>query len=71
MNILNSTAKTAYQITTKITWMRDAGGISWNDLGAWDKRMAVMETLAHLEAMRNDGKLDKTVRDDIIYYQQK
>lgn len=71
LGILNATAKTAYQIANKITWLRDTGGISWNDLGLWDKRMAVMETLAHLEAMRTDGKLDKLVRDDIIYYQQK
>jgi glyoxylase-like metal-dependent hydrolase (beta-lactamase superfamily II) len=65
---LDAKVKTAYQIATGITWMRDVGGAGWDDLGAWDKRMAVHETLSHLEAMRTTGKIDKFVRDDIIYF---
>ena len=61
--------KTAYQISTEITWMSDIKGIGWQDLAPWDKRMAVTETLAHLELMRVDGKIDKFFRDGIIYYQ--
>lgn len=69
LRILNTTPKTAYQLATEITWMRDAGSVKWDDLKSWDKRMAVSETLSHLEAMRTDGKLDKLTRDGIIYYQ--
>lgn len=65
---LNSTAKTAFQVATGITWMRDTGGASWESLGPWDKRIAVLETISHLEAMRVDGRLDKFVRGEIIYY---
>ena len=70
LTVLNAAPKTAYQVATKITWMRDTGGTGWNRLGPWDKRMAVLETLSHLEAMRASGKIDKFVRDDIIYYRQ-
>lgn len=60
--------KTAYEISKEITWMPELGGVSFQDLAFWDKRMAVTETLAHLEAMRFDGKVDKFTRDSTIYY---
>ena len=61
--------KTAYQISDAVTWMPELGGVSFRDLTIWDKRMAVTETLAHLEAMRVAGKVVKSPRDDVIYYQ--
>lgn len=69
LRVLDTKPKTAYQIATKITWLRDINGASWDDLRPWDKRMAVLETLSHLEAMKASGKLDKSTRDEIIYYQ--
>jgi len=68
LNTLNSESKTAYQIATGITWMHDVNGVGWNKLGPWDKRMAVLETLSHLEAMRASKEVDKSIKDDIIYY---
>jgi glyoxylase-like metal-dependent hydrolase (beta-lactamase superfamily II) len=68
LSALKANPKTAYQIATEITWMSDINGVSWDKLGSWDKRMAILETLSHLEAMRAMGKLDKFTRDDIIYY---
>lgn len=61
--------KTAYQVSTEITWQRDMGGTRFQNLAPWDKRMAILEALAHLEAMRVDEKIDKLPRDSIIYYQ--
>ncbi len=69
LRALAAKPRTAYQIAAEIIWMRDIGGASWNDLGPWDKRMAVLETLSHMEAMRVGEKLDKFVENDIIYYQ--
>lgn len=62
--------KTAYQIATEITWMSDASanGIGWESLTPFDKRLAITETLAHLELMRFSGKVDKFSRESIIYY---
>jgi hypothetical protein len=65
---LKANPKTAYQIATEITWMSNKKGVGWGKLGSWGKRMAIMETLSHLEAMRAMGKLDKFTKDDTIYY---
>jgi glyoxylase-like metal-dependent hydrolase (beta-lactamase superfamily II) len=67
---LNSDTKTAFELTTEITWLHDVNGVGWHRLDNWDKRMAILETLAHLEAMRARGELDKFSRDDILYYRQ-
>jgi len=68
LQTLKAKPKTAYQIATEITWMSDTNGFGWVKLDAWNKRMAVSETLSHLEAMRADKEVDKFVRDEIIYY---
>jgi len=49
--------------------MSAINGVGWQNLASWDKRLAILETLAHLESMRVDGKVDKFFRDGIIYYQ--
>lgn len=69
LKILNTMPKTAYQIATEMTWMSDIRGVGWQDLAPWDKRLAVMETLAHLESMRLSEKVDKFLKDSTIYYQ--
>ena len=67
---LDSAAKTAFQLATEITWLHDVNGVGWYKLGSWDKRMAILETVAHLEAMRAGGALEKFNRDDVLYYRQ-
>ena len=70
LEAIKAEPQTAYQISHNITWMPEMGGVSFQDLAPWDKRMAVSETLAHLEAMRVDGRVNKSTSDSIIYYQQ-
>lgn len=62
-------AKTAHQISTEITWMLSMNPVSYQDLGPWEKRVALEKTLAHLESMRFGGKVGKFLQDNIIYYQ--
>jgi glyoxylase-like metal-dependent hydrolase (beta-lactamase superfamily II) len=68
LETLKANPKTAYQIATGITWMHNVNGVGWDKLGPWDKRMAVLETLSHLEAMRASKEVDKSIKDGIIYY---
>jgi len=68
LEAMKAEPRTAYAISTEITWMPEQGGVRFQDLEQWDKRMAVSETLAHLEAMMVDGKVDKFNRDGIVYY---
>jgi hypothetical protein len=37
--------------------MTDQGGTAFQDLGVWDKRMAVTETLAHLKLLMQEGRV--------------
>ncbi len=61
--------RTAYHLSQNITWMPELGGVSFHDLTPWDKRSALSETLAHLEAMRVAGRITRFHRDSIILYQ--
>lgn len=70
LETIKAEPKTAYQISMVITWMPGLGGVGFKDLAPWDKRMAVSETLAHLEAMRDSGIVGKSYRDDIVHYQR-
>ena len=51
-----------------MTWLSDIDGVGWQELDSLEKRLAVLETLAHLEEMRVRGKVSKFVTDDIIHY---
>ncbi|UCC17780.1 MAG: MBL fold metallo-hydrolase [Dehalococcoidales bacterium] len=61
--------KTAYQISSVITWIPESGGIRYKDLPPMHKRMAVLETLAHLKAMLVDDEVKSFTDDDIDYYE--
>ncbi|MEK7354513.1 MAG: MBL fold metallo-hydrolase [Chloroflexota bacterium] len=68
MAAMNGEARTAYEISTVITWMPSLGGKKFAELGPWDKRMAVMETLAHLKVMKDSGKVGTILKDSTVYY---
>ena len=68
MATLNGEDKTAYEISMGITWMPSLGGKKFQELGPGDKRMAVMETLAHLKVMRDNGTVSTISKDSIVYY---
>jgi len=69
LEAIKTEPKTAYQISAEVTWKPELDGVRFKNLALWEKRMAVSETLAHLQAMRVDGMVDKSPRDSIIYYQ--
>ena len=69
LETLQTEQKTAYQISNEITWMSDTNGVSWQTLTPLHKRLAILETLAHLESMRFGGEVDKFAQDNTIYYQ--
>jgi glyoxylase-like metal-dependent hydrolase (beta-lactamase superfamily II) len=70
LDTLRDKPKTAYEVSADITWMPEFGGVKFHSMAPWDKRMAVSETLAHLEALRLDGIINQFHRDGIIYYQR-
>lgn len=64
---INGEAKTAYQIAMQITW---GDGESLQAMPLFHRRLALSETLAHLEMMTINGQINKSAIDDIIYYRQ-
>lgn len=69
LEALRTKPKTAYQIANLITWMPEQGGFSFRDLAPWDRRAAVSETLAHLEALRVEGEIAKFAKNNLTHYQ--
>ena len=69
LQAIKTKQKTAYQIATEITWMPNKSGTNFYNLAPFDKRLAIFETIAHLESMRVDGRVSKLAKDGIIYYQ--
>jgi glyoxylase-like metal-dependent hydrolase (beta-lactamase superfamily II) len=65
---LETGPKTAYQVSRNITWVPERGGIEFHDLSQWDRRMALAETLAHLEAIRFEGRVEKLNKDSVTFY---
>ncbi len=59
--------KTAYDIAGAISW--STNGVPWLELSPFIRRMAVAETLAHLEMLLARGKLSKSLHDGIVWYQ--
>ena len=68
MKVLNDGLKTAYEVATEIPWKPDIGGVAFTDLGPWDKRLALFETIAHLRLLTLDGKLGRIERDGVSQF---
>lgn len=69
LETIKLTPHSAYSIAQKINWGNNGG--RWQDLPPFHKRMAVFETMAHLEMMAAESRVDKLPRKGIIQYRQK
>jgi len=56
----------AYEISSQITW--NIPDLDWDNLPPLHKRIAVMETIAHLECMRWEGKVQRIIEDDFVMF---
>ena len=56
----------AYYISGQITW--DTPGLTWEQMPPLQKRLAVTETIAHLECMRWEGKVRRIIKDNSVLY---
>jgi glyoxylase-like metal-dependent hydrolase (beta-lactamase superfamily II) len=58
---------TSFQVAQQVSWGLTG---NWNSLPDFHKRMAVLETLAHLEMMAADGRVDRLPGDEIMLFQK-
>ena len=66
--IIESDTKNAYQVASELPWAPTGDSIPFNKLSDFDKRLAVMETLAELKLMLSQGKAQKVVKENIDQY---
>ncbi len=65
LGLVASGRSTAFQIALETKW---GTWTNWYELPNFHKRMAIFETLAHLEMMAANRRLDRLRRDGINYY---
>jgi len=68
MRTLHDGLKTAYEISQQIPWMVNEGGIAFQDLSVWDRRMAVTETIAHLKLLMKEDRVGNVDMDGASLY---
>jgi glyoxylase-like metal-dependent hydrolase (beta-lactamase superfamily II) len=65
---LSEGPQTAYEVSLKIPWIVNGITMSFSQLQALDRRLAVMSAMAHLEPLHSEGTAEKTKRDGVIVY---
>ncbi len=60
--------KTAYKVSRIMAWSPRTKTNSWEKLTGWDKRFAVLQTVAHLESLRFNRKINLEIRNGINLY---
>ncbi len=68
IEVIKEEAKTAYEISSKIPWGINGVITPFEEMLPFDKRLAMQETLAHLELLRIEEKVGKAVKDGIVFY---
>ncbi len=68
LNSLGDGEKTAYQIAIKMLWVGLTGIVLGENLPETEQPGAIGETLAHLELLMREGRVQKLVRDGIALF---
>jgi len=68
MRSLDSGLKTAYQIAQEIVWKAGGGGAAFDSLGPWNKRLAVMKTIAYLKLLASEGSAGSVEMNSVLSY---
>ncbi len=65
---LGSGPQTAYEISLRIPWIVNGQTLSYGQLQALDRRLAVMSAMAHLEPLCSEGTAVSIQRDGVTVY---
>lgn len=66
VSITGNELKNAYEIASRVKWR--SGSLPWSKIPALHKRGAILETIAHLEYLRWQGRIDKQASSDQVLY---
>jgi glyoxylase-like metal-dependent hydrolase (beta-lactamase superfamily II) len=68
LTALSQGPQTAYEVSLKIPWIVKGLTLSFDQLQALDRRLAVMSAMAHLEPLYTEGMAAKTQRNGTVVY---
>jgi len=68
LRALDDDEETAYAVAGRLPWRGSADG--WRALAPFDRRMALTETVAHLEHLALQGRLTRDRRDGLVRYRR-
>jgi glyoxylase-like metal-dependent hydrolase (beta-lactamase superfamily II) len=63
---LANARQSAYNVARSLQWRGAENG--WERLEPFQRRMALTETIAHLEYLHDAGKISRQVEDGLVYY---
>ena len=69
LNSLGNEEKTAYQIASKMLWVGISEIVLGENLPLSQQPGALGETLAHLEFLRVDGKVEKIIKNGVTFWE--
>lgn len=68
LQILEAGPAQVYQIATQVIWIPQLGGIPWEKLDLQNRRMAFLETWAHLRLLESEGRVGQFAEDGSVFY---
>ena len=68
IKVVRDEPKTAYQIANEIPWMPAGEVVSFDKLSTFDRRLAVMEALAHLKLLLVEGRAERITKENVDFY---
>ncbi len=68
LDALGAGPQTAYEVSLRIPWIVHGVTLSYDQLQALDRRLAVMSTMAHLEPLCTEGAAARAQRNGVTVY---
>jgi glyoxylase-like metal-dependent hydrolase (beta-lactamase superfamily II) len=68
LKALQENMKSGYQVATEMVWMESVKATNFENLNLFDQRLALTETLAHIDYLLNKGQVQKFEQDGIVTY---
>ena len=60
--------RTAYDVSRRLSWTPHVKSYTWDRLNGWDRRLAMLQTIALLEELAGAEKLTRFSQDGKLYY---
>jgi glyoxylase-like metal-dependent hydrolase (beta-lactamase superfamily II) len=68
LKALQENMKSGYQVATELLWMDSVNPVNFENLNLFDQRLALTETLAHIDYLLNEGDVQKFEQEGTITY---